>query len=279
MTLASLALVGLAPSWAQDTVPAGQPLVGDWCLVETVLDEETSIPNITWSFDAHGKYRFEIGGSPFSGDYRLEGDTLHAAPYALSNLEFADDSFRANFNGRSRFVKGACPAPKLGFDDHMALIKAVRLGQLDEIRRLIAQAENPDITEPGDTWEHTPLHLAAKFNAKESASLLLSLGAAPNKADAAGNTPLDIAVKKNALAVAGVLLEAGVDPNRADSQGRTPLMFAIGDSDTAMVKLLLEHGAGADAHFSGWDGQSMSLREYAQKSERSSEILELLNQH
>lgn len=273
-----LTLATLQPA-AQAAPLQASDLHGDWCLTETVLAGEREVMNASFHFGDDGRFRFVIHGSRFSGRYTLEEDTVRAEHVTLEQVRMRSDGFSARFNGESTFVRGACPPPALDFKAHMALIKAIRLQQLDSVRQLIGQAGNPDVTESSDIWAHTPLHTAAKYDAADAATLLLSLGARRDAADSAGKTPLDIAINKQALAVARVLLEAGADPNRGDEQGRTPLMFAIGHDNPALVALLLAHGANPEARFRTLEGDTVSLRAYAAQRGVRAEIRQRLDPH
>ena len=98
--------------------------------------------------------------------------------------------------------------------------------------------------------EWTPLHFAAKENARETAELLLEKGAAVNaKTDDDDDemTPLHFAARENARAVAKLLLDKGADVNARDEDERTPLHIAARYDAYNVAELLLDKGADVNA--------------------------------
>jgi ankyrin repeat protein len=111
----------------------------------------------------------------------------------------------------------------------------------------------------------TPLLLAARQGALESARALVEGKADLNLAEPAGFTPLIVAIMNANFDLAAMLLEKGADPNVVDKTGRGPLHAAVdmhrfewmfsrptpkttGKLESAdIVKLLLEKGANPNA--------------------------------
>ena len=92
-----------------------------------------------------------------------------------------------------------------------------------------------------------PLHWAAITDQAEIIGKLLDRGAAVDARDAEGRTPLMVAAAFDSRAVAAVLLARGADPLARDAvDGNTPLDFAAMAGQADFARLLLEHGAPLD---------------------------------
>jgi ankyrin repeat protein len=100
----------------------------------------------------------------------------------------------------------------------MALIEAAFSGDIDELRRLIAEGADPNVQAPD------------------------------------GSTPLMSAAVGHSVPALQLLLEAGADPNLRAVDGATALMKAsLWDDDPICVELLLSHGADpAAVDADGW---------------------------
>lgn len=141
------------------------------------------------------------------------------------------------------------------------------------VRWLLERKANPHMP---DRQGRTPLHLAAKQKAGESAAMLLEKKADPNARDHEGRTPLHYAAQESpattaALLKAGAkadirddkgnsalilsrcaacveaLLATGADAGIQDKEGRTPLHLAVKRRDVPMVELLLGKGVSLEA--------------------------------
>ncbi|RMD45923.1 MAG: ankyrin repeat domain-containing protein [Aquificota bacterium] len=75
-------------------------------------------------------------------------------------------------------------------DINIQLIEAVKSGNIDRVRLLIAKGADINAK---DERGGTPLHWAAYYNRKEIAKLLLMQGANPEIKDKNGFTPEDVA--------------------------------------------------------------------------------------
>ncbi len=82
----------------------------------------------------------------------------------------------------------SCSSPPT--DLNSGLIQAVKDGNIDRVRLLIAQGADINTR---DNRGGTPLHWAAYYNRKEIAKLLLMQGADINIKDKNGLTPVDVA--------------------------------------------------------------------------------------
>ncbi len=75
-------------------------------------------------------------------------------------------------------------------DINIQLIEAVKSGNIDRVRLLIAKGADINAK---DERGGTPLHWAAYYNRKKIAELLLMQGANPEEKDRNGFTPEDVA--------------------------------------------------------------------------------------
>jgi len=92
-----------------------------------------------------------------------------------------------------------------------------------------------------------PLHWAAVTDQADLVETLLDRGAKVDARDAEGRTPLMVAAAFNSRAVANVLLARGADPLAKDTvDGNTPLDFSAMAGHADFARLLLAHGATID---------------------------------
>jgi ankyrin repeat protein len=89
----------------------------------------------------------------------------------------------------------------------------------------------------------TPLHVAARWNGVQAATLLLDHGASRDVFDANGNTPLDIADAYGSADVGALLHERG-GRRAADAPSRAKLraqpLYSIDDADTLHVRQVVD---------------------------------------
>lgn len=171
-------------------------------------------------------------------------------------------------------------------------------GDLDALRKFLQK--NPQNMEEKDELGFTPLAWAAEAGQKDSAELLLSLGANPNATTKAGRHPLDwaasaghlplvellaakgandlsvalfLAIQQQQVPVARFLLEHGANPNIHYPASNTtmPLHLAAGQGNIEEARLLLEHGA----QINGVEQNNSTPLEYAVGGS-SKEMVELL---
>lgn len=122
------------------------------------------------------------------------------------------------------------------------LITAVTNGDLERVQQLSEQgAALNTLTEDG-----TPLARAVNNGEDQIAWYLLSRGADPDYAGAAGVTPLMIAAGNGERRLVQLLLSAGADVNADSRSGLTPVLLAAREGHLAVVKVLV--GAGANVN-------------------------------
>jgi hypothetical protein len=122
--------------------------------------------------------------------------------------------------------------------------EAVKAGDRDAVRVLLAQHEDVKAPEPDGT---TALHWAVLSNDPVTVRLLLQASANVDAANRYGVTPLQIAATNGNPKVIEALLEAGADPNVVLPEGKTVLMTAARSGRVEAVNLLLAYGADASA--------------------------------
>jgi len=93
----------------------------------------------------------------------------------------------------------------------------------------------------------TTLLLDAVRQESAGVSVLLSLGADPNRADADGNTALHAAVGSSRRDLVAGLLQAGGAHDQRNAKGQTALALAVAIDDADAVDLLLQGDADPDA--------------------------------
>ena len=98
----------------------------------------------------------------------------------------------------------------------LPLIEAVKAGDGNTVRSLLANGVAVDISEPDGT---TALHWAAHHNHEDIARLLLASGAAVDAVNRYEVTPLALAALNGSAGMIERLLEAGADVNRSSVAG------------------------------------------------------------
>lgn len=144
---------------------------------------------------------------------------------------------------------------------------AVR-GQVNEMKRLLAQGVNPNTLD--QDWD-TPLHLAADAGQAEAVKVLLKAGADPNARCRDGDTPLHRSLRN--IAIAEMLFQAGAKM-QPDAGGGTPLHSAAYFNLSPAIPFLLEKGAEIDSK--DYDGNT-PLHDATQKGNTSAALTLLRN--
>jgi uncharacterized protein len=117
------------------------------------------------------------------------GDKLERDPEAASerNADGVSPVLYALYRGRTELVDPILDAnPSLDVFDTAAVGRTRGLEELLEAEPGLARARTPDGT--------TPLHLAARFDQRDAAQVLLEHGADTDARDGDGRTPSEVAV-------------------------------------------------------------------------------------
>jgi len=133
-----------------------------------------------------------------------------------------------------------------------ALIDAVRKGSketvnIEPVKQAIAAGADLDAKMQGG---YTPLHLAAIYDHKEIAEILIAEGADVNAKNKRDMTPLHQAARSGRKEIAELLIAKGADVNAKDENSLTPLDQAIQRKKTETANLLRKHGGKRGAVYS-----------------------------
>ncbi len=144
--------------------------------------------------------------------------------------------------------QGADPAAMPAHDarDQRSLpMIAATLPDLRLLREIIARGGDVNRAVGG----LTPLLAATRDSVQgrtDTVMTLITNGADPRIADAAGNTPLHHAARCADPALAAILLDAGADRDALNGEGHSPLAIAAMTHNSVVMRCLLERGAKAE---------------------------------
>ena len=134
----------------------------------------------------------------------------------------------------------------------MSLVEAVKQGNHEAVRALLARGDVVNQPEPDGT---TALHWAVRASDAEAVTLLLRAGAKVSAPNRYGVKPLTLAAINGDAGIIEQLLKAGADPNTATAEGETVLLTASRTGNVAAVKALIAHGANVNAR-EHWLGET-----------------------
>lgn len=104
--------------------------------------------------------------------------------------------------------------------------------------------KEPELAHATDSYQRTPLHIAARYGHTEIVRLLVDQGADVNAVAINGFTPLHVCA--NNAQIAELLLAAGAEPSIKDNFGSTVLQSAATYRKRELVDALLKHGVTLD---------------------------------
>jgi ankyrin repeat protein len=132
--------------------------------------------------------------------------------------------------------------------------------------QILIEAEYADLDFP-DSYENTPLHIAAAKGHTEIASLLVEVGANSRLKNSFGDTPLHNACKMGHSEIASILVKHFANGvNLGNNKGNTPLHLASKKGHDSIVSLLAEVGADGDLKNNKGMTANELTKEYAKKS-------------
>ena len=140
-----------------------------------------------------------------------------------------------------------CFAAGLGPLNESDVIKAVRGGQIKELKEILdSDPKLLFVTEP-TKWRDTLLHIAARAGQTNVVGLLLARGLEVDVTNSLWQTPLYFAASNGKLDAVELLLASGANVNGASPDGETPLNDASFREHLPVIEALLQHGAAVDA--------------------------------
>ena len=163
-------------------------------------------------------------------------------------------------------------AAQITGDSGSEFVEAVRNRDGDKVQQLL-QDHPTGLFDARDGDGNTALIISVKRRDEEWTGFLLNQGADPNLAGKGGDTPLIIASRIGFDTAVEWLLSMGAKVDQANRMGETPLITAVQSRQTPVVKILLNAGANPDKTDSA---AGYSARDYAQRDNRSRDILQLI---
>jgi ankyrin repeat protein len=124
-----------------------------------------------------------------------------------------------------------------GMDGYGPLHLAAEFGQVEAIRLLSEHGADPNAVSMNDL-RATPLHRAIAGGHRDTAGLLLALGALPNSIERGGVTALHLAARRGDETIVDMLLLRGADATRRSDDGDTPVDLAREGGHAALARLL-----------------------------------------
>ncbi|MCY4120007.1 MAG: ankyrin repeat domain-containing protein [Acidobacteria bacterium] len=171
--------------------------------------------------------------------------------------------------GLAAMAAPALGAPAVGARVDLPLIDAVRAGDVERARVLIADGVDVNGRDGDGT---TALHWAALNDDVETAGVLVAAGAKVEAANRFDATPMALAAENGSAAFIELLLDAGADPDAATPDGETALMTVSRTGRADALRLLL--GRGADPNRAeAWRGQTALMWASAENNLAAAEAL------
>lgn len=168
------------------------------------------------------------------------------------------------------FDRNELPASEEGLADFPALTRAILLGRIDQLQRLLA--EHREDLEQRDRYKFTPLMWAAsRFGSTEMTRLLLDAGADASAQGDGRWTELYSAVEAGNAEVIRLLSAAGADPNVINSyvEGRLTLLISAAQRRRAdVVRALLDAGADPTVALDNGAVTPLSVAKYNESDDR-----------
>jgi len=233
-------------NWYRDE--RGQPLNRQ---AYAALEEELStLYGEPYGYKGDAQSRVSIATTCFPSEQGIAGGEVFPDPhgeaqYARNALELQSRLGRQTRPGilstnQSAVLSANRSAQFIDQYGRTQLWWAAKHGQLEEVKRLLAEGENPNQV---DVDGEGPLHAAVRWGHVDVVEVLLSSGAEVGAKAHYGMTPLQLAVEQVQVSVALTLLRFRADANARDVFGKSALHDAVSRGDRQLVGLLLQHGA------------------------------------
>jgi ankyrin repeat protein len=156
--------------------------------------------------------------------------------------------------------------------DSQDFVSALQKGDGGKAAQLLT--DHPTIINSRDGKGDTGLIIAINRGDSDWTAFQLNKGADPNLASTkSGDTPLIAAARIGFGDAAEWLLSVGAKVDGTNRQGETPLIIAVQLRQIPMIRFLLDHGANPDKVDAA---QGYSARQYAERDNRSRQILQLI---
>ena len=210
----------------------------------------------------------KAGADPWRGFF---GSGIYQTPLSVAKSY--------GYKNKVKLLEDAMAATKEQHKKDEKLIKAVKAGKVEQVRKLLNEGANPNAYGDKEAHSGTPWGgQTALVYAKnlEIAQMLLDAGADVNAMDQNGWTPLMWAYTPKELEKVKWLIKHGANVNHILASGHTPLTLAIhSDYYWERVEALLN--AGADVNLRDQKGYGPLV--YAKLNENKKVEEELLKRH
>jgi ankyrin repeat protein len=221
---------------------------------EQHFEKANELRKLAYYDDATAEYRKVISLSPNS---RIAQD----AQYWIGQSYFEVGQFEAALSAFQKLVdeypaSTIIPSTKLMIErvqqakNTKSLFEAAEKGNVEQVKRLIANGANVNVTADAHPVKWTPLIAAASGGHAQVVKVLLANGAEVNATDSYGFTPLYYALwtdGNDSEEIVKALIAGGADVNKRSPSDKSysPLMFAIWihEGREGNVKALLDAGA------------------------------------
>ena len=120
-------------------------------------------------------------------------------------------------------------------------LKAVRKGDINQVKELLIQGVDIETIDPSDKSKHAS-HIACAKGDLEMIKLLMLFGCNFEALDHEGMTSIYYAIESQNIEVIDYLLSQNVNPEHQECQARTPFYWSCCQSSLKIVKHLVEKG-------------------------------------